>query len=196
MRKTRLLISWLGIGLVFIISSCKQDTSNIKEKGLSVSDSSRIEFPEIKRGNFYTENIEKGNSIVLADTIIYYTVIKNANQQDEWQEKCLERLDRKALANIIFNAIYNGRLTPYDFMTEEPMTINEVKSLEKDNPRNKIAKVEFTEEWYFNEDDLSFTKRVNAIMLGYEKGNNPEDVKYVAGVKVYLSGVKKKVDIK
>lgn len=177
--------------ILFTFESCKQspDNSDIN----SDTDSLKSEVPEVKTGNFYS-NLSKDNSVVLADTIIYYTVIKNADPEDDWQEKCLSRLDRKALANIIFNAIYNGRLTPYNFATEEPMTIEDVKNIEKQNPRNIIGKVEFTEEWYFNETDFTFTKKVNAIMMGYERPNPGGEAKYVAGVKVYLNGDKMKID--
>ena len=187
------IIAFLG---VISAIACKSDTREIKTNKDSLSDSLKTEIPEIKMGNFYSDNSNKGNSVVLADSIIYYTVIKNPDPEDDWQKKCLARLDRKALANIIFNAIYNGRLTAYNFMTDAPMTIDEVKLLEKEHPRKEIAKMEFSEEWYFNENDLSFSKKVNAIMLGYEGRNLSGEVKYFAGVKVFLNGAKKKLEIK
>ena len=177
--------------IAFTIQSCKLDSE--EADNLNDLDSQKTEIPAVKSGSFYAD-ISKDNSIVLADTVIYYTVIKNSDPEDTWQEECLARLDRKALANIIFNAIYNGRLTPYDFMNEEPITIEEVKEIEKRNPRNAIARVEFTEEWYFNETDLNFIKRVNAIMLGYEKPNESGEMRYIAGVKVFLNGPKMKIE--
>jgi hypothetical protein len=177
--------------LLTVFYSCKTDN---KETNMNSDDSLELEIPKVKSGNFYTIEPDSGNSIILADTIIYYTIIKNPYEDDTWQEKCLSRLDRKGLTNIIFNAIYNGRLTPYDFKTETPITIKEVREIEKKFSRDDAAKVEFTEEWYFNETEMTFTKRVNAIMIGYERKGISEEVKYYPGVKVYLNGEKKKIN--
>lgn len=191
MKKLRIIILLAGIILINLFA-CKSNKEDKTENNLK-SDSVLSEIPEVRMGNFYADSANKTNAVVLADTIIYYTIIKNPDPDDDWQEQCLSRLDRKALANIVFNAIYSGRLTPYNFKTEAPMTIEEVKALDKENPRSQIAKMEFTEEWYFNENDLSFSKRVNSIMLGYERRSTEGEVKYTAGVKVYLNGEKKKV---
>jgi hypothetical protein len=183
----------LVVIVMTILMSCKSSEEDDKQTNIS-SDTMLSEIPEVRMGNFYADSTNESNSVVLADTIIYYTVIKNPDPEDDWQEQCLSRLNRKALANIVFNAIYNGRLTPYNFKTESPMTIEEVKALDKENPRSQIAKMEFTEEWYFNETDLTFSKRVNSIMLGYERRSSEGEVKYTAGVKVYLTGAKKKIE--
>jgi hypothetical protein len=196
MRTIKFLMLIAILFIVIISPTCKSDNAETKGANDSLTNKQKIEIPEVKQGNFYTDNIDKNKSVILADTIVYYTVIKNPDPEDNWQEKCLSRLNRKALANMIFNAIYNGRLTAYNFMTEQPMTIDEVKTMEKEHPRTEIAKMEFTEEWYFNENDLSFSKKVNSIMLGYEERNMAGEVKYFAGVKVYLKGNKKNLSKK
>ena len=190
------VLPFLTLLMIICLSSCNSNNNNANIDSDKLLDSQQSALPEVKTGNFYTTDLDKSKCVVLADTIVYYTVIKNPDPEDNWQEKCLSRLDRKALANIIFNAIYNERLTAYNFMTDEPMTIEEVKLMEKDHPRKDIAKMEFSEEWYFNENDLSFSKKVNAIMLGYEGSNLSGEIKYYAGVKVYLDKNKKNAEKK
>jgi hypothetical protein len=194
MKTKKKFILLTAFTLIIIFASCKSKDTETNVANDSATKNQKFEIPEVKKGNFYSDNSDITKSVILADTIVYYTVIKNSDPEDDWQEKCLSRLNRKALANIIFNAIYNGRLTAYNFMTEQPMTIVEVKEMEEEHPRTEIAKMEFTEEWYFNENDLSFSKQVYSIMLGYEQRNMAGEVKYFAGVKVYMKGTKKNIN--
>ena len=169
----------LAFVLVFFVNSCKDEATEQKEE---------INVPPVKTGAFYETNLNSSNSIVIADTIIYDVVIKNAVPEDEWQEFCLKNVDRPAIANIIFNAIYNGKLTAYDYQHENSMTIDQVKELEKEYSRDKIAKIQFIEEWYFDEEEIKMGKRVNEIMLAYELNNSDGETRgYKAGVKVYLT---------
>lgn len=142
---------------------------------------------DIRTGMFYNTNLNSSNAVVLADTITYDVTIKNPDPENNWIEEELRRMDEVALANIILNAIYNGRLTAYDFQTEEQMTIEEVKDLESRHAREKVGRMRFIEEWYFDEKNLQFGKKVNTIMLAYEKKNEDGEVHYISGVMVYLN---------
>jgi hypothetical protein len=142
---------------------------------------------EIREGAFYSTGLNSSNAVVLADTIAYDVTIKNPNPEDNWTEEDLKGMDELALANIILNAIYKGRLTAYDFQTEEPMTIEQVKELEAEYPRDKIGRMRFIEEWYFDEKNLQFGKKVNTIMLAYERLNSEGEARYIPGVMVYLN---------
>ena len=117
----------------------------------------------------------------------YDVTIKNPDPEDDWTEEDIGRMDELALANIILNAIYNGRLTAYNYQYETPMTIAEVKELESRYPREKIGRMRFVEEWYFDEKELKFGKKVNSIMIAYEQFNESGEVKYIPCVQVYLT---------
>ena len=171
--------------LTILIGSCynkqnKQNTEQVKEQ---------LNIPPVKTGSFYATQMNKDNAIVIADTITYSVVTKSALPDDEWENYCLRKMDNIALANIIFNAIYNGRLTAYDYQNEEAMSIEDVKALEKKYKRDNIAKIQFVEEWYFDEKSLQMGKRVNELMLAYELRNEDDgQVRgYKAGVKVFLN---------
>jgi len=147
-----------------------------------------ISIPEVKSGFFYETDINKGNAIVIADTITYAIDIKNNDVDDKWKEACLQNVNREALTNIIFNAIYNKRLTAYDYMSSEPMTIADVKALDKKIGRERITKIQFIEEWFFNEEKLIFGKKIIGIMLAYEIYNDAGEVRgHKAGIVVYFN---------
>ncbi len=132
--------------------------------------------------------MNEANATVVALPIIYDVVIKNSDPENDWQAECLKKVEVQTFANIIFKAVYEKRLIPYNYNLEIPMTIDEVKQLEKEFKRERVAKVQFLEEWYFDEKKLQMGKRVNAIMLAYEKYDAKGVVKsYKAGIKVYLN---------
>ena len=130
------------------------------------------------------------NYTVLADTIIYGVVLKNSNPDDLWTEECLKNVDRKKFTDIIFNAIYEGRITAYDYFENTPFSISEIKKLEKVNEfnRDRFARIQFNEEWLFDEINFKMEKHVTSIILGYELYDNENKVKgYRAAFKVYLN---------
>ncbi len=147
---------------------------------------------EVRKGNFYMNKLDSFNSVVLADTINYSVTIKNPNPEDYWTEADIRRMDEMALANMVFNAIYNKRLIAYNYFEETPMTIEQVKELEKEHPRTQIGRMQFSEEWYFDEENLQFGKKINSIMLAYEIISSEGEARYIPGVMVYLNGTGKK----
>ncbi len=110
------------------------------------------------------------NIPVIADTVIYDVVVKNPEPDDLWIEESLRRLNREALMDIIFNAIYRKELIPYEYFSREVMSIADVIELENspEFSREKVGRIQFSEEWYFDEDNLRMEKRVNSLTLGYE----------------------------
>jgi len=125
---------------------------------------------------------------VIADTIVNDIMLKAA-ENDEWAEYSLRKLDKLKLVNEIFDLVYSEKLTPYEFFSEAPLSIEEIEQLEKDPEfsREKIAKVQFEEAWYFDSNTMKMTKRVHSIMLAYEVYNNQGEIKgYKPAFKVYL----------
>ena len=164
--------------LLLILISCKNQ-NNKKDK--TIAKKQIEENVGSKKNNNYT---------VLADTIIYGVVLKNSNPDDLWTEECLKNVDRKKITEIIFNAIYDGKITAYDYFENTPFTIAEIKNLEKENDfdRDRFAQIQFKEEWLFDEINLKMEKKVTSIILGYELYDSENKVKgYRAAFKVYLN---------
>ena len=108
----------------------------------------------------------------------------------EEDERWLGKIDQKMLVDVIFDAIYEGRVTPYDFITDDPMTIEDVKAIESSIDtiyiehfetgeiemkvvedrlrRDEITKVFFKEDWYFDKVNFKMEKKVIGISLAIE----------------------------
>lgn len=110
------------------------------------------------------------NVAIIADTVIYDVVVKNPEPDDLWRDECLRNLNRKGLVDVIFNAIYRKELIPYDFFSNKPLSVNDITDIENAPgfSRENIGSIQFSEEWYFDEDNLRMEKRVNSMSLGYE----------------------------
>jgi len=130
----------------------------------------------------------EGNFLVIADTIIDDIVILNPNN-DEWTDYCLRNLNKKSLVNEIFKSVYKEELIPYEFFNNETLSIKDIKALEDDPEfsRDKIAKVQFEEAWYFDPINQKMVKKVHSIMLAYEIYNSLGEIRgYKPAFKVYL----------
>lgn len=136
-----------------------------------------------------TVDVENTSSYIsIADTIITDALILNPND-DEWTDYTLRKLDKKTLVNEIFESVYQEELIPYEFFHNEPLTIDDIKDLEKDPEfsRDKIAKVQFEEAWYYDSANQKMIKKVHSIMLAYEIYNLQGEIKgYKPAFKVYF----------
>ena len=183
--KNNFLIT-LAIFSGFFFTNCTSGNETAKQ----VVDTVITEVYVAKPTRFDDEPIDKANVIAVADSITYSVIVKNPDPTDEWTEQCLSRVDRQAIAKTIFDAVYAGKMIAFDFVTEAPLSIEEVKEMEKKegHERKLIGKILFEEEWYLNPEKLIMSKKVNAIMLAYESYNSDGSVRnYKAGIKVYLN---------
>ena len=133
--------------------------------------------------------IEDSNYILIADTIINDVVIKNPDK-DEWTDYCLRNLDKNNLVNELFELVYSGKLVPYNFFHDTPMTIKEVKEIENEPnySRDNVAKVQFEESWNFDSNNQKMMKKVHSIMIAYELYTSEGKVKgYKPIFKVYFN---------
>lgn len=153
----RIQIVLVLIVATFLATACKEKKSNT---AISAS-----------------EDVLQGTT--LADPVIYDMVIKNANPEDDWTEDYLRNLDRDKLIAIIFDAVYDERLVAYDFFTDEPLKIIDLRKLEKeaDFSRDKIGKLQFEEEWAFDENNMHFQKKVKSMLLAYEVFNSAGELR-------------------
>ena len=169
-KNMKKIFAILTVSLLTASCSQKQNTENTDiEAGETTAVKEKIVAPAIvpETETFY--NLDSSSAALISDPITYNVDLKNYNPEDEWKTECLSHTDRIALANMIFQAVYKGRLTPIDYFSEEVMPIDSVKALEKRFNRSEIGQIMFTEKWYFSESTLSLTKKVEAVTLGYER---------------------------
>lgn len=142
-----------------------------------------------KNDNMY--EFDKKSSARVADSIMYAAIVKNPNPEEKYMDEWLKDANIKVLSDIIFKAVYDKRLTAYNYITGEELSIEEVKEMEKEYNRDNIGKILFAEEWYFDETNLRMHKKVNSIMLAYERRDEENIVySYKAGIRIYLNGTK------
>ena len=167
----------ISLTLALSIASCthegsQQATNDAADTTTKVEDIVEEEVviapPTIPESETFYD-FDSTKAIVIANPISYDVATKCYIKNDDgWDEQRVAHTNTVAIANAIFQAVYKGRLTAYDYFTEQPMTIDQVKSLEKNNKRKEIGKLMFTENWYFSEKTLTFTKKIEAVTLGYE----------------------------
>ena len=150
MYKKTLIIILLIAG----ITACKQQNSepSVTRQAKTLKDTALLDFQSI------------------AESIRYDVIIKNPDPDDEWTETCLKGIDREKLVDEVYKAIYAGKVKAYDYYTDEPMSVKQVKEIEKqaESDGAEVAKVQFLEDWFFDSVTFNFYKKVHFIMLAYE----------------------------
>ena len=106
--------------------------------------------------------------------IIYDTSIANHDSTDTWADECLSDFKRKELIEKIFNAVYDGKITPLDYFTAEKISPNQIRKLEADKvfSRKDISKIRFEEKWIWDDKRIEMRKQVISITLSYDVFDN------------------------
>lgn len=167
----RLFSILLVIASFILVTGCKKGWER-EEKHVIQTDSLTNEF------------------ISIADSINYGVVVKTRKNEDEWQQKWLSTFDRRELVDFLFDAVYSGRLQPYDYFEDEPLSVEQIKQLEnkEEFDRSKIGKIQFKEKWYFDPNRLKMIKEVYSVMLAYEIYRENGDFRgYKPAFQVYLN---------
>ncbi|MCP4178153.1 MAG: hypothetical protein GY756_10330 [bacterium] len=184
----------LAIATILLSSCNNNETSNVNNDTDNVNNDTIADEELINTTMLDVRDYEfkEGEVTVLADSIMYTAMIKNPKPvEDAYMNEWLANVDIKNFAGAIFNAVYKEKLIAYDYITGDTMTIEAVKELEAKFNRDRIAKVLFTEEWYFDENKLQMYKKVNSIMLAYERIDDDNNIMgYKSGIRVYLNGTK------
>ncbi len=183
------ILFYVIVTLFFACNQADQTNTNNNQDSLKHQDSVQTGAVEetIEHDN---ANVNLNQALLIADTITYDVVVKNPDENDSWTEECLQNLKLKILADRIFDAVYAGEATAYDYFEEKQLSIDEVKEMEQREgfSRDNIGRIQFVESWYFDENNFRLIKKVNAIMFGYQSFDFNNQVKgYKAGIKVYLN---------
>ncbi len=165
--------------VIFLFSACKKEPS-VENKP---KDNTVVINP-----NEFTQN---KSALKIADSIMYITNVKNPDPEAYYMKDWLGGAKIQLLADKIFDAVYSKRLKAYNYITGEEMTIEEIKNLEKEFKREDIGQILFTEDWYFDEQELKMYKQVNSIMLAYFRYDDDGNLLgNKSGIRVYLNGTK------
>lgn len=113
-------------------------------------------------------------AVLIASNIVTEVIIKPDPEGDPWEIEKVAGYQGEVLVANIFDRVYDGTLTVYDYHSGEPLSAAEVKDIEKEfsNDRTKIGKLSFTEDWFFDPATFTVVKRSKSITFGYELYNN------------------------
>lgn len=105
--------------------------------------------------------------------IIYDTYLTNRDSTDKWGEECLSAFDRRALIENVFDAVYKGKIKAIDYFTGEAITPDLLQKMEFDGQftRKNISKIQFDEQWVWDDNKSEMRKEVNSMTIAYEVYN-------------------------
>jgi len=120
-----------------------------------------------------TEGVPEG-AVLIARDIVTEVIIRPNPEGDPWEIEKVAGYNGEAMVNSIFERVYDGTLTVYDYHSGEVLTANDVKKIEAEfkNDRTKIGKLSFTEDWYYFPEAIAVEKRARSVVFGYELYNN------------------------
>jgi len=106
--------------------------------------------------------------------IIYDTYIINRDSTDSWGNECLSEFSRQKLIDKVFEAVSDGKVTPYDYFTGEKITPKQIQKMETDNvfSRKNISKIQFKENWIWDDEKNVMLKQVISMTIAYEVFDN------------------------
>jgi hypothetical protein len=163
---------FLGACCFFLLATACNTTSNGGSQPEADSVEAKVEpkivEPAVIKESEFFYDFDSTSAILVSDPIVYEVVVKNHETDDDWEEERLAKTNVLPLANAVFQAIYKGRVKAYDYFTEEEMSVDEIKKLEKEFNRKEIGNIMFEEKWYFNEKTMTFTKKIKSLTFGYE----------------------------
>jgi hypothetical protein len=133
------------------------------------------------------ESTDTKDKTVLTERIQYDVIIKTPDPEFDWWVQNIEGSKRESFVKTFLQLAYDGKVKAYDYYNK-PLTAAEVKQIDnrtdtisiqdlKDPEKmhdtvikqeldlQKITKVRFLEEWYLDEKNLSFDKKVVGLML-------------------------------
>ena len=106
--------------------------------------------------------------------IMYDTFLVNRDSTDTWSAECLAKFDKQKLIDKIFENVYSGKLTAYDYFSGERMLPEQIRKMEKEGvfTRKEISKIQFNERWIWDESANLMRKELISMTIGYEVYNN------------------------
>lgn len=129
-----------------------------------------------RKGDNQQNNYQQKNNLhdsetrlLVAANIIYDVVVIPEVKDDEWEAERLKGYSGEEMVNALFEAVYSRKAVATDYFSGERIKPSMLKEMEATDEyrRSDIAKLQFTENWYFNPETLEIEKEIIAIVPGY-----------------------------
>lgn len=108
--------------------------------------------------------------ILIANDINYDVIVNPPAEADPWETERVSGYNGNIMVEDLFQKLYSEKLQAYDMLTGEPIKPADVRKLvnEMNSAGTGVAKLQFTEDWYYNPATSEIKKIVKSIILGYE----------------------------
>jgi hypothetical protein len=162
MRKTTALLL-----LIMLIMSCNERGRDSKRD--AASEPAGNVFPNIP----VSDSLPDG-AILIAGDVVTEVIIKPDPEGDPWETEKVAGYRGADFVDNIFERIYAGTITVYDYHSGEALSADDVRKIEDDfgGDRSLIGKLSFTEDWYYFPSANMLQKRAKSVTFGYELYNN------------------------
>ncbi len=114
------------------------------------------------------------DAMLIAGDVVTEVIIKPDPEGDPWETEKVAGYRGADFVESIFERIYDGTLTVYDYHSGEVLSADDVRKIEEDfgGDRSLIGKLSFTEDWYYFPSSNSLHKIAKSVTFGYELYNN------------------------
>ncbi len=74
------------------------------------------------------------------------------------------------MVDYLFNKVYKGEIIPTDYFTGEKIELNQLKTMETEGQfsRKNISKIQFEEQWVWDNEKSELAKRILSMTIAYE----------------------------
>lgn len=153
--------------LIMLIISCNE-RGRVSDRG-AASEPAGMSVTSIP----VSDSLPAG-AILIAGDIVTEVIIKPDPEGDPWETEKVAGYRGADFVDNIFERIYAGTLTAYDYHGGEALSGDDVRKIEDDfgSDRSQIGKLSFTEDWYYFSSSNSLLKKVKSVTFGYELYNN------------------------
>ncbi|MCA1756361.1 MAG: hypothetical protein LC649_02755 [Bacteroidales bacterium] len=116
--------------------------------------------------------------VLVAGNIIYDVVVIPEAEDDEWESERLKGYRGDEMVDALFEAVYSKKAVATDYFSGEKIKPSRLRDMEATDEyrRSDIAKLQFTENWYFNPETLEIEKEVISIVPGYRYSTGEGDI--------------------
>ncbi len=150
-----------------LIMSCNESGRESRREAASESDGMPVTAVPA------SDSLPAG-AILIAGDVVTEVIIKPDPDGDPWETEKVAGYRGADFVDNIFERIYAGTLTVYDYHSGDALSADDVRKIEDDfgGDRSLIGKLSFTEDWYYFPSANMLQKRAKSVTFGYELYNN------------------------
>lgn len=116
-----------------------------------------------------TGSSDTAGLVLIGKDMITDIVLKPDTTGDPWEAEKVKGFDGVKMFKTLLDNIYSQKLTAYDCREDVVLKPENIKELENNfgSDLSKIGKVQFTEDWYFDNHNNSIIKKIKSVAFGY-----------------------------